>query len=136
MSVAVLYDTDVLVDFLRGRDEAQATLEAEAREAGVSVLVVAELYAGVRDGAERQALEALLGLFEAVPLEADDAVQGGLWRRTYGPSHGTGIVDALIAAQASRLGAQVVTLNARHFPMLGDGGIRVPYRKGDPRPAQ
>jgi hypothetical protein len=129
VSVAVLYDTDVLVDFLRGRGEARDALEAEARDAGVSTLVVAELYAGVRDGAERQALEALLGLFEAVPLEADDAVQGGLWRRTFGPSHGTGIVDALIAAQAFRLGAEVVTLNARHFPMLGADGVRVPYRK-------
>ena len=128
MTPQVLYDTSVLVDFLRGRPEARSELGGETRPAGVSVLVTAELYAGVRDGAEREALEALLSLFEPVPLDSGDARLGGLWRRTYGPSHGTGLVDALLAAQASRRGAELVTLNGKHFPM--PLALRVPYVRG------
>ena len=127
MTLAVLYDTSVLVDFLRGRGEARAEIEAESRTCGVSALVAAELYAGVRLGQEETALASLLSLFEPVPLDADDARLGGEWRRVYGPSHGTGLVDALLAAQAARLGAELVTLNGKHFPM--PLALRVPYRR-------
>ncbi|MFN5219653.1 MAG: hypothetical protein ACK5FE_01870 [Cyanobacteriota bacterium] len=44
-----------------------------------------------------------------------------------GPSHGTGLADALIAASAEAAGATLVTLNRRHFPMLAD--VLVPYAK-------
>ena len=51
----------------------------------------------------------------------------GRWRREFGRSHGTGLMDALIAACAAQAGATLATLNARHFPMLED--VLVPYRK-------
>jgi len=53
--------------------------------------------------------------------------QAGLWRRTYGRSHGTGLADALIAASASAAQATLVTLNRKHFPMLAD--VLVPFSK-------
>ena len=130
MRERVLIDTDVLIDHLRGRADARAYLEAEVRSIAVSALTVAERHVGVREGAERQALAALLELFaEVVPLEASDAVRGGLYRRDYGRTHGTGLVDACLAAQAERTGAEVVTLNARHFPMLSADALHVPYEK-------
>ena len=51
---------------------------------------------------------------------------GGLYRRDYGQSHGTGLADALIAATAEENGATLVTFNQRHFPMVE---IRVPYER-------
>ena len=48
-------------------------------------------------------------------------------RREYGKSHGVGLADALIAATAEVVGAQLVTLNKKHFPMLDD--VYVPYTK-------
>ena len=130
MRERVLVDTDVLIDHLRGRAEAREYLEASARPIVVSALTVAELHVGVREGAEREALAALLGLFaEIVPLEATDAVRGGFYRRDYGRTHGTGLVDACLAAQAERIGAELVTLNARHFLMLSADALRVPYEK-------
>jgi predicted nucleic acid-binding protein len=51
---------------------------------------------------------------------------GGLYRREYRASHGTGIADALIAATAEDSGAGLVSFNRRHFPMVE---ITVPYER-------
>jgi predicted nucleic acid-binding protein len=93
-----------------------------------SVITVAELYAGVRDGEERQRLDAFVAAFEVLALDRQPAQRAGLWRRQYGPSHGTGLADALIAASAEAAGATLVTLNRRHFPMLAE--VLAPYAKG------
>lgn len=55
------------------------------------------------------------------------ARRGGEYRRDYGPSHGTGLADALIAATAEAVGATLVTFNRRHYPMVAR--VQVPYRR-------
>jgi predicted nucleic acid-binding protein len=122
----LLVDTDVLVDYLRGRRKAAAYLEARPEHLIISAITVAELYAGVRDGEESRKLTQFLGAFEIIPLDAAIAQKGGLYRRDYGPSHGVALADALIAATAALQQARLVTLNARHFPMLE---VEVPYPK-------
>lgn len=126
MAAPLLLDTDVLVDYLRGRTEAVAYLEARTEPLLVSAITVAELFAGVREGEERRLLEQFLSAFEIVVLTREIAREGGLYRRDYGPSHGVGLADALIAATAGLRQARLVTLNARHFPMLT---VEVPYQK-------
>jgi predicted nucleic acid-binding protein len=123
----LLVDTDVIIDYLRGRAEAVVFIEAVANPLLASAVTVAELHVGVRDGAERHALERFLGAFEVVPVDRDIAVRGGLFRRDYGKSHGVGLPDALIAATAVARSATLVTLNIKHFPMLTL--IHVPYAK-------
>lgn len=120
-------DTDVLIDYLRDRPEAVAFLEDCQRPLALSVITVAELYAGVREGDERLRLDAFVEAFELLPLDSRAAAQAGLWRQHYGRSHGTGLADALIAASAAAAGATLATLNRRHFPMLDD--LLVPYGK-------
>jgi predicted nucleic acid-binding protein len=124
---ALLIDTDVLVDYLRGEPRALGYLKASSAPLRVSCMTLAELYVGVRDGAERDALSALEAVLETVEVSRDIAVQAGLLRRDYGRSHGTGLIDAVIAASALATQSALVTLNARHFPMLQ--GVIVPYRK-------
>ena len=126
MGPRLLLDTDVLADYLRGREEAAAYLEARAEALLISAITVAELYAGVREGEESRRLAQFLGAFEIIPLNAEVARQGGLYRRDYGPGHGVSLADALIAASATLHQAPLVTLNARHFPMLE---VEVPYSK-------
>ncbi|MFN9630540.1 MAG: type II toxin-antitoxin system VapC family toxin, partial [Cyanobacteriota bacterium] len=113
----LVVDTDVLIDYLRDQAEAVAFLEGCAQRLALSVVSVAELYVGVREGEERPRLDAFVAAFEALPLEREAAVQAGLWRRQYGRSHGTGLADALIAASVAAAGVTLVTLNRRHFPM-------------------
>jgi predicted nucleic acid-binding protein len=128
MGPRLLLDTDVLVDYLRGREEAAAYLEARSEPLLISALTVAELYAGVREGEESRRLAQFLGAFEIIPLTAEIARQGGLYRRDYGPSHGVGLADALLAASAALHQARLVTLNAKHFPMVE---VEVPYEKSE-----
>jgi predicted nucleic acid-binding protein len=116
----LLFDTDVLVDYLRGREESASLLEARTETLLVSAVTVAELFVGVRKSRERTALNAFLGAFEVVSVTAAIAQRGGLIRRDFGKSHNTSLADALIAVTAHDAGARLVTLNARYFPMLSD----------------
>ena len=115
------------IDLLRGRAEAVAFLQGLSDPPLVSAVTVAELYAGVRDGAERTALDGLIATVNVIPLDAAMAARGGLIRRDYAKSHGVGIADALIAATAEASGAMLVTLNRKHFSMLAS--VHVPYQK-------
>ena len=127
MTKRLLLDTDVLIDFLRGQPQAVQLLEDTDCEFHVSAVSVAELYVGVRDGREREVLDQLMGLLRTIEISTEIAQQAGLWRREYGKSHGTGILDALIAACADALQIPLATLNVKHFPMLPN--ISAPYRK-------
>lgn len=122
----LLLDTDVLIDYLRGRKGAIAYVERLTATLLVSAITVAELAAGLRGEDEERALESFLLAFAIVPVDGEAARLGGAFRRRFGPSHGTGLADALIAAAAQLSGATLVTLNTRHFPMLA--GVRRPYR--------
>ena len=96
----------------------------------LSSLVVAELYAGVRggaDGVEQGVLERLLGLFRVVPVSSGIARLGGLYKRDYGKSHGVGLADAIVAATATVEDAELMTLNVKHYPMFP--GLEPAYRK-------
>lgn len=127
MADTLLIDTDVIIDYLRGRTDAVAYLEGLTGTQLLSAVTVAELYAGVREGNERMALEILIKAFEVVPVSDSIAVKGGLFRRDYVKSHNVGLADALIAASAEARGAILVTLNRKHFPMLSS--VAVPYQK-------
>lgn len=123
----LLIDTDVLIDFLRARDRAREYIRALTSRPFISAITVGELYAGVRDGPERAQLDQLVAGFRVVPTSERIAIEGGLFARQYRPTHGTGLVDAFIAATASVGGFVLVTLNAKHFPMLAN--VVVPYVK-------
>jgi predicted nucleic acid-binding protein len=127
MAEHLLIDTDVIIDYLREQPEAVAYLEGLVGPQLLSAVTVAELYAGVREGEERVALDSFLRAFEIVPVDTEIAVKGGLYRRDYGKSHSVGLADALIAATAEARHATLVTLNKKHFPMLST--VSVPYQK-------
>jgi predicted nucleic acid-binding protein len=127
----ILVDTDVLVDFLRGYPVAVELIEAHSDRIILSSVVVAELYAGVKGDAEQATLDALVGLFRVVPVSAGLAKAGSLLRRAYAASHGVGLADALVAATAEAEGAELKTLNVKHFPMIR--GLKPAYAKPSSR---
>lgn len=127
MREKLLVDTDVLIDYLREQPQAVAYLETLDDPFYVSVISVAELFAGVRDGDESEQLASFLGACNIVELNAAIAEAGGLYRRDYGKTHGVGLADALIAATANSHEMTVVTLNARHYPGLEN--LHIPYLK-------
>lgn len=129
MNDRFLLDTDVLIDYLRGVSQSVTFLEEVIKNSVIylSAITVAELYAGVREGREKQLLEKFLQYVECISVDYKVAQMGGLYRRDYGKSNGLGLADAIIGATADYCNAKLVTLNQKHFPMLTN--IMVPYTK-------
>ncbi len=127
MKNMILLDTDILVDFLRGYSKAVSYVKAHTDRIILSSIVVAELYAGIRDNTELIELDELVSLFTVVPVTPDLAKAGGLYKRDYKKSHGIGLADAIMAATAESQDAELKTLNIKHYPMLK--GVKPPYTK-------
>ena len=127
MTDSILADTDVLVDFLRGHEKAVIFVNKYSSRIILSPIIVAELYAGVKGNTELTVLDNFISLFRVVPITAKIAKMGGLYRRDFGKSHGTGLADALIAATADAEKARLITLNVKHYPMFR--GLEPAYNK-------
>lgn len=69
MTQRLLTDTDVLIDYLRDYSEAVAYIENTCELLLVSVITVAELYAGIRNKQELIQVENFLRAFEKVSLD-------------------------------------------------------------------
>lgn len=127
MSNAILVDTDVLIDFLRGNDQAITFIDKFSPHIILSPIVVAELYAGVKGANELSVLDNFVSLFRVVPIDSEIAKAGGLYKRDFGKSHGVGLADAILAATADKENAELKTLNTKHYPMIR--GIKTAYKK-------
>lgn len=124
----ILVDTDVLICGLRGSEAARSWLR-DARERAplaVSVVTIAELTGGMRSGG-RDRVWALLAALRPESVTEVIGRRAGEFRREFGSSHSTiGTPDYLIAATADVLGANLATLNVKHFPMFK--GLRAPFK--------
>jgi predicted nucleic acid-binding protein len=114
-----LVDADVLIDALRGDTAVPERIDRAAEGLGrhLSVVTAAELRAGARG--DDPAVARLLGDFRIVSLALPTAEHAGRLRREFGASHGTGLIDAILAATALEQSLTLVTNNRRHFPMPG-----------------
>jgi predicted nucleic acid-binding protein len=127
MEGSILLDTDVLVDFFRGYSKAVTFVNTYSPRIILSSIVVAELYAGMKGNAEQTVLESFVTLFRIVPVTAEIAKAGGLYKRDYGKSHGVGLADAILAATSEIENAVLKTLNIKHYPMIK--GLTPAYKK-------
>ncbi len=127
MPESILPDTDVLVDFFRGYNKSETFINTNVSKIILSSIVVAELYAGVKGDTEQAALDNFFSLFRIVPVTAQIAKAGGLYKCDYSKSHGVGLADAIIAATAEAENAELKTLNIKHYPMIE--GLKPAYRK-------
>lgn len=65
--------------------------------------------------------------FDVIPADARVCELGGDFRAGYAPGHGVDLIDGIVAATAILRELTLVTLNRKHFPMLGN--IVTPYRR-------
>lgn len=121
----ILVDTCVFVDCLRGRQDALAFLEQLPGVGLVSVVTIAELAVGARNRSARALVDDVTAGCRVIELNVATARLGGDFKRRFRPSHGTDLLDALIAATAKQAGARLATVNRKHFPMFDD--LLVPY---------
>jgi predicted nucleic acid-binding protein len=119
---AVLLDTTVLIDYMRGRPCAQARLK-QGRDRGdrpyVCAISVEEITRGIR-AREDEALEALLEGLRPAPLGVPEGRLAGYWRRSLARrSRSISQANALVAAAAVGINGRLATGNPKDFPMRG-----------------
>jgi predicted nucleic acid-binding protein len=117
-----LLDTDVLIDYARGREPATSRigeLLTRGEELGVCAVNVAEFFAGLPP-ADRPYWRTVLGTLAYWPVTFAAALRAGELRRDYA-RRGLALAttDTLIAAVALEHGATLVTRNAKHYPEEG-----------------
>jgi tRNA(fMet)-specific endonuclease VapC len=114
-----LPDTNACSYFMRGHDEIVLRWLAVAPEIRLSVIVVAELEYGAakaQSPRQRGRLQELTATLPHEPFQLADAAEfGRLHASLERQGEMIGPLDLLIAAQALRLGATVVTHNVREF---------------------
>lgn len=120
-------DTSVLIDVLRGRDEAKTAL-LDARTQGplhASEVSRLEVLAGTRTG-EEDATRKLLDAVVWHPVDEQISEIAGELGRTWLPGNrGIDSADLAIAATALSLDTMPLTRNVKHFPMFAE--LRSPY---------
>jgi predicted nucleic acid-binding protein len=119
LMTAVVLDTTVLIDVLRGRPAAQRVRELMAqREMLLTTAInVEEIVRGLRDS-ETSAFGNLMAGLLVVPVQRNDGERAGRWRRDFA-SRGITLhqADCLIAAVAVGVRARLATGNPKDFPM-------------------
>lgn len=116
-----VFDTNILIDYLVGREEAQLEFERYTRRA-VSLVTWMELQIGARDEEEGDVIDLFLREFRVVDVTREVARRAvDIRRRTR-----LRLPDAIIWATAETESALLITRNSKDFP-TNDPGVRVPY---------
>jgi predicted nucleic acid-binding protein len=118
---AVMLDTTVLIDLLRGRRGAMLRLQS-LRAGGdrphTCAVNAEEVERGLKGAAEREAAARLFAGMTIVPLGLGEGVQAGTWRRDHAARGRTlSQADCLVAAAALKIRGRLVTGNPKDFPM-------------------
>lgn len=123
--MTVLLDTSVLIDFLRGHNEAVKFVGGLDEPAISSEICRVGVLQGLRSSEERLAAE-LFELIEWIPVIEPISTRAGALGRQWRPSHsGIDTADLIIAATAELTDASLQTLNVKRFPMID--ALRAPY---------
>jgi predicted nucleic acid-binding protein len=117
-------DTTVLIDALRGIEQAQTWLRSLDRRLAASEISRVEVLRGLRSSEQAHA-EALFRAFVWIPVDESIARRAGSLGREWRRRRDLAVPDLLIAATALELGALLATANVRDFPMFE--GLTAPY---------
>lgn len=121
----MLADTDVLIEYLRGRDPWAARVDLELGHRLATTAVSAfELWSGMRGKREEGAIGALLAALQVLPLAEVEAREAATIRRELeAKGQSIGMADSLIAGICRARGATLLTGNQRHFGRVA--GLRI-----------
>lgn len=121
VSGPVLFDTCILIDYLRGIVPARTECDRHADRA-ISIVTWMEVLAGATAANEADTRTLLL-YFQLLPLTEEVAERAVTIRR----KHKMKLPDAIIKATAEMDGRVLITRNTRDFP-ANARGIHIPYK--------
>lgn len=114
----IIADTDVLIDFLRGRAPAaeRVALELTSRSFGTTAITAFELRSGSRTDRQKRAVGELLDAMPILPFTGAEAAIGARLRLDLeARGEGIGMADYLIAAVCLSTRSILLTRNRKHF---------------------
>ena len=124
----MIFDSDVLIWFLRGQPAAGELVDSTADRA-VSIVTLMEVQQGAKSKLEMKTTRELFQQsgFRILPLsESIGHIAAGLIEE-HALSSGLRLEDALIAATAREAGETLATANVRHFRPIANLDLR-PFR--------
>lgn len=113
----IVADTDVLIDFLRGKGVADRVgLEIKTGRLATTAITAFELWAGAKAPKEASRVATLLDALKIISLSKDGAKHAGDVRRALEQKGETiGMAGSLIAGICLETDAILMTRNRRHF---------------------
>lgn len=116
-----VFDTNILIDYLIGREEAQQEIDRHPRRA-ISLVTWMELQIGSKSDGEADVIDMFLREFRVIDITRQVARRAiEIRRRTR-----VRLPDAITWATAQLESAVLVTRNTKDFP-ADDAGVRIPY---------
>ena len=118
--MSVLIDSDIVIEVLRGRDQAILAQWSELADSHSPILVSPITFAEVGAGAfasERTIISRFFAPLTCVAIDQKIGQLAGEYLRQYSKSHNLKIADALIAASAVQNHVALWTRNRKHYPM-------------------
>jgi len=119
--VKALFDTNILIDYLNGSEDAAAEL-ARYSDRLISVITAMEVLVGAQTAEQDDVIEMFLRDFRIVELSRPIMRQAIDIRR----GQRVRLPDAVIWATARVESALIITRNAKDFPPT-EPGVRIPY---------
>jgi len=113
----IIADSDVLIDFLRGKGAADR-IALEVKTGGLHTTAVSafELWAGAKSAQQISAVETLLAALIILPLESESARRAAVVRRELEQKNASiGMADSLIAGICLERDGVLITRNRKHF---------------------
>jgi tRNA(fMet)-specific endonuclease VapC len=114
----IVADTDVLIDFLRGRGDGarRVAVELETRSFGTTAITVFELRSGARTVRQKRSVDLLLEAMTILPFGPEEArVAAEIRQQVEAQGQPIGMADYMIAAVCVVAGGVLLTRNRKHF---------------------
>jgi predicted nucleic acid-binding protein len=120
--VKAVFDTNILVDYLKGVRAAREELE-KYRVRQISIITFIEVMVGAKNATEESAIRGFLATFEVLELSAEIAQEAISLRKELRLK----IPDAIVYATARTQGCILVSRNSKELKQDWPD-IRIPYR--------
>jgi hypothetical protein len=116
-----MFDTDVLIWVLRGKEKAAKLIES-TEDRCLSIVSYMELLQGARDRLECRTIKSFLGdfAFRVLPLTENVGHRASIYMEEYALRSRMCVADALVAATAVENGVALCTADRKHYRLVKD----------------
>jgi tRNA(fMet)-specific endonuclease VapC len=114
----IIADSDVLIDFLRGKGDwaRRVAVELETRSFGTTALTAFEIRSGARTARQKKAVDTLLEAMTILPFGPEEArIASDIRQQVESRGQPIGMADYMIAAVCIAAGGVLLTRNRKHF---------------------